>query len=229
MSKTVHPYAFRLGIIRDWRSRWFAPKTKHYADFLRADVLIRERLMEALRGMYVDAVEIERTPALFHVIVKTARPGLVIGRRGEGTTRLKRTIAEAARKIGAEMPREVKLTIEEVKAPETHARVAAEMIIESLEKRTPFRRTMRQVLEKIMLNRGVQGAKVMLAGRLDGAEMSRRETMMRGRVPLQTIRADLDFARERAHLPYGDIGVKVWIYRGDIFEEKKYGPLSQKS
>ncbi len=218
MSKTVHPYGFRLGIIRDWKSRWFS--TGKFAQLLKADVLIREHLTKKLRGMYVEAIEIERTPAIFHIIIKTSRPGLLIGRRGEGTDKIKKMIRDVFKKIGTSVPRELKLSVDEVKAPETHSAIVAQMISESLEKRTPFRRTVKQMIDKVLMNKSVLGVKITVSGRLDGSEMSRTETFKKGRIPLQTIRADVDFARERASMSYGQIGIKVWIYRGDIFEDK---------
>lgn len=217
MSKTVHPYAFRIGVIRDWRSRWFS--TKDYRFFLKADILIREWLDEKMRGMYVESVVIERTPAVFHVILKTSRPGLIIGRKGEGAERLKKEIRAKLAKLKLDIPRELKLTIEEVKSPETHARIVAQMVADSLEKRFPFRRVMKQMMEKVMANKEVLGAKISLSGRLGGAEMSRREYIKKGRIPLQTLRADIDFAKERARLPYGVVGIKVWIYKGDKFNK----------
>ncbi len=216
MSKTVHPYAFRLGIIRDWKSRWF--NLKKFRHFLRADVLLREWLEKKMKGMYVESIEIERSPNTLNVIVRTARPGLVIGRKGEGSDKLKEEIRKRLQKIGANIPRELKLTVEEVRFPEIRAKIVSQMIAESLEKRFPFRRVMKQTIEKVMANRDVKGVKISLSGRLGGAEMSRREWLRRGRIPLQTLRSDVDFARERAHLPYGDIGIKVWIYRGEILE-----------
>ncbi len=214
MSKTVHPYAFRIGIIRGWKSRWF--NLKKFRFFLKADVLIREWLEKKLRGMYVESIEIERSPNSFHIIIKTSRPGLIIGRKGEGSDKLKNEIREKLGKIGAEIPREIKLTIEEVSFPETRAKIVAQMVAENLEKRFPFRRVMKQTLEKVMANKDVKGAKIAMAGRLGGAEMSRREQLKKGNIPLQTLRANVDFARERAHLPYGHIGIKVWIYKGEI-------------
>ncbi len=216
MSKTVHPYAFRIGIIRGWKSRWF--NLKKYRHFLKADVLTREWLEKKLRGMYVDVIDIERSPDLLNIIIKTSRPGLIIGRKGEGTDKLKAEIVKKLQKIGAEIPRDMKLTVEEVRSPESHAKIVSQMVAESLEKRMPFRRVIKQTLEKVMTNRDVKGVKVSLSGRLGGAEMSRREWLRKGRIPLQTLRSDVDFARERAHLPYGDIGIKVWIYRGEILE-----------
>lgn len=217
MSKTVHPYAFRIGIIRGWRSRWFS--TKDYRFFLKADILIREWLEEKMRGMYVESVVIERTPAVFHVILKTSRPGLIIGRKGEGAERLKKEIRSRLAKLKLDIPREMKLTIEEVRLPETHAKIVSQMVADSLEKRFPFRRVMKQMMEKVMANKEVLGAKISLSGRLGGAEMSRKEYIKKGRIPLQTLRADIDFAKERARLPYGVVGIKVWIYKGDKFNK----------
>jgi small subunit ribosomal protein S3 len=218
MTHIVHPYSFRLGIVRNWKSRWFNPKK--YREFLKGDVLIREWLEKRLRGMYVDAIEIERTPDVFHIILKTSRPGLVIGRKGEGVEGLKLEVRKLFRKWKIDLPREFKLTVEEVRRPETRATIVAQMVAENLEKRLPFRRVMKQGLDKMMVNKEVKGAKISLSGRLGGAEMSRRESLDRGKMPLQTLKADIDYASERAHLPYGDIGIKIWIYREED-EDKK--------
>ena len=215
MSKTVHPYSFRLGILRNWRSRWFSPA--NYRKFLKTDVLVREALEKSLRGMFVESIEMERTPAVFHVIINTSRPGLLIGRKGEGTEKIKIQILEKMKKIGSAIPKELKLSIQEVRHPEASAKILSQMAAENLEKRTSFRRVMKQILEKGMANSGVKGVKIALSGRLDGSDMSRKEWLRKGRIPLQTLRADIDFAREKAHLPYGDIGIKVWVYKGEKF------------
>ncbi len=215
MSKVVHPYSFRLNILRNWKSRWF--NLRNYRKFLKADVLTREWLEKRLLGMYVDDIDIERSPSLLHIIIKTSRPGLIIGRKGEGSENLKKEILKKLQKIKAEIPREVKLTIEEIHSPESHAKIMAQLAAESLEKRMPFKRIMKQMTEKAMANKEVKGIKIALSGRLGGSEMSRREWLRKGRIPLQTLRADVDFARVKAHLPYGDIGVKIWIYRGEKF------------
>ncbi|HDO23691.1 MAG TPA: 30S ribosomal protein S3 [bacterium] len=216
MSKTVHPYAFRIGVIRGWKSRWF--NVKKYRHFLKTDVLIREWLEKKLRGMYIESIDMERSPNIFHLIIKTSRPGLLIGRKGEGSEKLKSEIKKKLEKIKAEIPREIKLTVEEVRSPEMRAKIVSQMVAENLEKRMPFRRIMKQMMEKVMANKEVEGAKIALSGRLGGTEMSRREWLKKGRIPLQTLRANVDFARERAHLPYGDIGIKVWIYRGELLK-----------
>ena len=219
MSHIVHPYAHRLGITKDWKSRWFGVKGE-YQKRLKGDVLVREFLQKRLRGMYISGVDIERGTKLFRIIIRTSRPGLLIGKSGEGAVRLKNALTSflRARKLsGAE---QMKLDIEEVRSPEGNAAIVAQQIAESLEKRLPFRRVMKQTLEKVMANRDVKGIKVYLGGRLGGAEMARTEEQKRGRIPLQTLRADIDFARERAHMSYGDIGIKVWIYKGEIFADK---------
>jgi small subunit ribosomal protein S3 len=220
MSHKVHPYSHRLGIIRDWQSRWFGTRGQ-YQKFLKADVLLREFLDKKLRGLAVNAVDIERGRNSLRLTVRSARPGLLIGRSGEGSTKLRNEIMKFLRSIEAEVPKEFKLDIEEVKNPETQARLVAQIIDEGLEKRMPFKRVMKQAIDKALGNRDVQGIKVTLSGRLGGSEIGRTETLKKGRLPLQTLRADIDFAREKAYMSYGVIGIKVWIYRGEIFADKK--------
>ncbi|HEY4483479.1 MAG TPA: 30S ribosomal protein S3 [Candidatus Paceibacterota bacterium] len=223
MSHTVHPYSHRLGILRDWRSRWFTGRGKSlvYRDLLKGDVLTRQFLEKALRTFLVDDIEIERGENSMHVFIKTARPGMIIGRSGEGTAKLKEDLLKVLRKQKVSVPRDMRLIIEEVRSPESHAGIVAHMIEELIEKRTTFRRVLKQTAEKVMANKDVKGMKVTLSGRLDGAEMGRVESIMKGRLPLQTLRADVDFAKGRASMPYGDIGIKVWIYRGEIFADAK--------
>jgi small subunit ribosomal protein S3 len=218
MSKHVHPYSHRLGILRDWKSRWFS-SDKKYRDYLKADVLVREYLVKKLRGMYVAGVEIERSEKAMHIIIKTSRPGVLIGRSGEGQVKLKNDIDNYMKKYKLEKNQEVKLTIEEIRSPESNAAIVGFMVAESLEKRLPFRRVMKQMVEKVMANRDVEGVRIALGGRLGGADMARYEDLKRGRIPLQTLRADIDFAREKAHMTYGDIGIKVWIYKGEVFNK----------
>lgn len=221
MTHTVHPYAHRLGVIRDWKSRWFAKTPAKYRENVMVDSAVRRFLRKRLRGAYVCAVEIERNEKAIRVIVKTSRPGLVIGRGGEGSTKLTKEIEAIIRDVPKAERKAVRLDIEEVRSPESQSPVVAYMVAEGLEKRQTFRRVLKQTVEKVMANRDVLGVRIAIAGRLGGAEMSRTEEIKRGRVPLQTIRADIDFAREQAYLPYGVIGIKVWIYRGDIFADKK--------
>ncbi|MFZ2072610.1 MAG: 30S ribosomal protein S3 [Minisyncoccia bacterium] len=220
MSKIVHPYAHRLVILRDWKSRWFADPKK-YCDYLKGDVLLREYLEKKLRGMYVSSIEIERSRKATRFIIKTSRPGLIIGRSGEGATKLKEEILKKMDKLKLTRSEDFKLEIVEVTNPEADAAIVAFMVAEGLEKRMPYRRVIKQIIEKVMSAHGVEGARVVLSGRLGGAEIARTEELKRGSIPLQTFRADIDFKRERAHLPYGDIGIKVWIYRGKIFADKK--------
>ncbi len=220
MSHTVHPYSHRLGLIRDWKSRWFGLRDKYRAN-LKSDILIREYLAKRLRDYYVSTIEIERNEKQFRIIVKTSRPGMFIGRSGEGVTQMKNDIAKEMRRLKLPTLQEIKIDVEEVRSPESNAAILARMIAESLEKRLPFRRVMKQTIEKAMANRDVLGVKVYLGGRLGGADMARAEELKKGRVPLQTLRADIDFAREKAHMTYGDIGIKVWVYRGEIFAKNQ--------
>lgn len=221
MTHTVHPYAHRLGILRDWKSRWFSPDKARFREYLKADTEIREYLKKRLRGQYVSSIDIERSEKTLRVIVKTSRPGMIIGRSGEGAVKLKRDIDSRLAKLKLGEHPELKLDIEEVRSPESNAAIVGAMVSEGLEKRMPFRRVLKQTVEKVMANRDVLGIRIAISGRLGGAEMSRREQIKKGRIPLQTFRADIDFARIQALLPYGVIGIKVWIYKGDVFDEKK--------
>jgi len=219
MSKIVHPYAHRLGILRDWRHRWFSVGPK-YQENLRADILLREYLLKEMRGMYIGALEIERGEKTLRIIIKTSRPGVIVGRSGEGSKRLHGKIVAFLTKRGAAVP-EVKLDIVEIRSPESNAAIVAYMVAEGLEKRLAFRRVLKQTIEKVMANRDVKGVRIALSGMLGGGSMSRKEELKRGRIPLQTFRSDIDYARERANLPLGVIGIKVWIYRGEVFADTK--------
>ncbi len=221
MTHTVHPYAHRLGIIRDWKSRWFTNSKAGYRSNLKIDTNVREFLNKKLRGMYIDTVEIERDRTELRVTIKTSRPGMIIGRDGEGSKNLQKEVEKVVRKAlsgtGLDMPK-IKLDIVEVRSPESRAAIVAYMIAEGLEKRQPFRRVMKQTVEKVMANRDVQGVRIRVSGRLGGADMARSEEVRKGRVPLQTLRADIDYASEYALDTYGKMGIKVWIYRGEIFD-----------
>lgn len=215
MSKVVNPFAHRLGIIKDWRHRWYASGPA-YQENLKADILLREHLLKSLRGMYIGGLEIERNAKQLRVIIKTSRPGVIIGRSGEGSTKLRNQISDFLKHKKLPVP-EIKLDIEEIRSPESNAAIVAYMVAEGLEKRMPFRRVMKQTIEKVGANRDVKGVRVQVSGMLGGGSMSRTENLKKGRVPLQTFRSDIDFARERANLPLGVIGIKVWIYRGEVF------------
>ena len=219
MSKVVHPYAHRLVTLRDWKSRWFADKK--YKDLLKSDVVVREFLAKKLRGFYVSRVEIERNVKATKIMVYTSRPGMIIGRSGECAAKLKADLVAHMKKRGIANPEEFKLDIVEVTNPDADAAIVGCTIAEGLEKRLPYRRVMKQAIEKVMTARGVKGARIYLGGRLAGSEIARSEQIKRGSIPLQTFRADVDFAREKAHMSYGDIGIKVWISRGEVFNDKK--------
>ena len=218
MTHVVHPYSHRLGIIRDWKSRWFGKTTESYVDHLRADVLVRAWLTKRLRGMYLSLIEMERSEKQYRIMIHTSRPGMIIGRGGDGIEKLRAALKKEMRRLKIEVPQDVKLDILEVANPESDAAIVAAMIAEGIEKRLPFRRVLKTTIEKVMANRDVQGARIAVSGRLGGAEMARREQIKRGGIPLQTLRADIDFARERANMTYGVIGIKVWIYRGMKFD-----------
>ncbi len=220
MTHVAHPYVQRLGIIRDWKSRWFATDPKKYREYIRTDAAVRKFLSKKLRTMHIASVEIERNEKIFRVAIATSRPGLIIGRSGEGATKLRKEVDMLLRTLKLTEKPEIKIDIEEVRSPETSASIVGQMVVEGLEKRMPFRRVMKQTAEKVMANRDVKGVRIICSGRLGGAEMARKEETKKGRIPLQTLRANIDFSRETAVLPYGAIGIKVWIYRGDIFTNR---------
>lgn len=219
MTHTVHPYAHRLGIIRDWKSRWFGSSAKQYRENLRIDTALRTYFEKRLRGLYVTSVEIERDEKELRITINTSRPGMVIGRSGEGSQKLIADIEKQISKLRLEERPTIKLDVVEVRSPESHAAIVAAMIAEGLEKRMPHRRVLKQTLEKVMANRDVKGVRIRIAGMLGGASMARAEEIKKGRIPLQTFRADIDYAKDYAMQPLGKIGIKVWIYRGDIFED----------
>jgi small subunit ribosomal protein S3 len=207
MGQKISPIAMRMTVNKEWRSRWFS--SKKYSDFLKEDLAIRKLLNKQLRNMSVDKIEIERSPDVLSVIVHTSRPGLIIGRGGTGAEDLRAAVQKLVRRKTA-----VRLDIQEFKNPETSAAIVAESMAEQVEKRIPYRRVIKQALAKIMANRSVKGAKVVVAGRLDGNEIARTEHLEQGSLPLQTLRADIDYARATAYTTYGTVGIKVWIYKG---------------
>lgn len=212
MGHKISPTSFRVGINKDWLSHWFG--RKNYIKYLKADVAVRGLLVKRLKNMAVDKVDIERGTDTLNVVIHTARPGLIIGRGGTGVEELKSAINSLLKKkIG------VRVEIQEIKHPESSASIMAESMVDQIEKRIPFRRIMKQTLSKIMANRETKGAKIQISGRLDGAEIARTEHLEQGSLPLQTIRADIDFARATAMTTYGTIGVKVWIYKGEVFQK----------
>ena len=217
MGQKINPLSFRLGYNEPWRSRWL--NRKHFRSLLKQDVEIRRFLDKKLRGAAVDVIEIERSPNAVTVIIKTARPGIVIGRGGGGIEDLQKQLQKIS--SPKEAGQQVKVRVEEIKHSEASARIMAENIAEQLEKRLPHRRVMKQSRDKMIANKAVEGVKILLSGRIGGAEIARREWLASGRLPLHTLRANIDFARAEAHTTYGLIGVKVWIYKGQVFEKDK--------
>src|SRR3989344_6369938 len=211
MGQKISPTSLRMGISKDWASRWFGGRK--YSDYLKDDLRVRKFLDTKLKGMSVDRVDIERGTDALNVVIFTSRPGFLIGRGGTGIEELKSEIYKLLKKKIS-----VRLEIQEIKNPEFSATIMAESMVEQTEKRIPFRRVLKQTLSKIMANRQVKGAKVMMGGRLDGAEIARSEHLEEGSLPLQTLRADIDFAKDTATTTYGTIGIKVWIYKGEKFE-----------
>ena len=217
MTKIVHPYSHRLGVIKDWKSRWFSVN----ADFrlnLKGDMLMRDWITKNLKNQYIGLVEIERNSKATKVIINTSRPGVVIGKNGEGVIKIKNALEKILLKIGEKNPN-LQIEVIEIKNPEGNASIVSQMIAEGIEKRLPYRRVLKQTVEKVMAVKDIKGIRIYLGGRLAGADMARSEEIKRGRIPLQTIRADIDYARHKARMPYGDLGIKVWIYKGDIFNK----------
>jgi len=215
MGRKVHPIGFRLKVNKTWESRWFA-NPDNYADQLHEDLAIRDLVYESAPRAGISRVEIERYPNTIHVTVHTAKPGIVIGRKGAN-------VKELRRKLQAQTGVAVKLDISEIKDPDLDARLVAENIASQLSRRISHRRAMQRAVAQTM-RQGAKGVKVMCSGRLAGVEMARREWVREGRVPAQTLRADIDFARAEALTTYGRIGVKVWIYKGDILPEAEEKP-----
>lgn len=224
MAHKVHPKIFRIRETADWQSRWFE-KTA-YQEALREDFLIRSYIEKSMKDAGVESVEIERFAGNISIIINTSRPGLLIGRGGSGIEELRKAIAKILEKdkksryrvIKDTRKREIRLEIREVKNPWNSAPLTAQWVAQQLEKRMPYRRVMKQALTKVMANKDIKGAKVEVSGRLGGADIARRETLKTGRLPLQTLRARIDYALREAKTKYGMIGVKVWMYRGDKFD-----------
>jgi len=211
MAHKVHPKAFRIKETADWNSRGFYQK--RLPQYLEEDFKIREFLKKKIGKLGVEKIEIERSPGKINVIISSARPGLIIGRGGGGIEDLKK---ELENKLLKEK-QELKMEIREIRAPWASAQLASQWMAQQIEKRVPFRRVLKQALDKIMAQKGVEGCRVEVAGRLGGVEIARREWLKRGRLPRQTLRAQIDYAQERAYCTYGVIGIKVWIYKGEKF------------
>lgn len=211
MGQKVHPVGLRIGIIRDWESRWYSDK--HFADFLHEDLRIRKYIKEKLYRAGIPRIEIERQSKAVKITVHAARPGIIIGRGGTGIDALRKELVELTGK-------EVQLNVQEIRRPDLEAQLVAESVAQQLERRVAHRRAMKQAVQRT-LRAGAKGIRISCSGRLAGAEIARYEWYREGRVPLHTLRADIDFGVAEALTTYGRIGVKVWIYRGDVFPEKR--------
>lgn len=218
MTHKVHPKVYRLRESSDWDSRWL--NTKHLPEYLEEDFRIRKYLNKVLKDGGVEKIEIERFPGKVNILINTARPGLIIGRGGKGAEDLKKAL-ERILPLPKTGKRELRIEIREVKNPWTSASLSAQWATQQIEKRVGHKRVMKQVLEKIMANREMQGARIEISGRLGGSEIARRDWLKRGRMPRQTLRAIIDYHLAEAFCSYGVIGVKVWIYKGEKFEQKK--------
>jgi small subunit ribosomal protein S3 len=211
MGRKVHPIGFRLGYIKDWQSRWYADRS--FAEFVQEDRHIRELIQKELEGAGISRVEIERAANRVEITIHTAKPGVVIGKRGQNVDVLRNKLEQLTGK-------KVKLNISEVHQPELDAQLVAESVAEQISRRVSFKRAMKQATQRAM-RMGAQGIMIKVSGRLGGAEMARTVTDMEGRIPRHTLRADIDYAVVHAHTTYGRIGVKVWIYKGEVFPGKE--------
>jgi small subunit ribosomal protein S3 len=213
MGHKIHPVGMRLGITRTWDSRWF--EKKHYIDWLHEDVAIRKFFNRWMRSAAISRIEIERRANQARVIVNTAKPGIIIGKRGVGIEDIRKSLEQLTGK-------NVQVNVMEIKHPELDARLVGQNIVDQLEKRIAFRRAMKQAISRTM-KAGARGVKVQVSGRLGGAEIARTERNADGKVPLHTLRADIDYATVEAFTTFGRIGVKVWIYRGEVLPEQPRG------
>lgn len=211
MGRKVNPIGFRLGIVTDWESKWFAEK--NYTDQLHEDLKIRRLIMQDLQRAGISKIELERSANKVDLTLHTSKPGIVIGKQGANVERLRQMLER-------EFGKKIHIKIEEIKVPEIDARLIADSIAEQIARRVSYRRAMKHAVQQA-IRRGAKGVKITLSGRLGGAEMSRTVTEMDGRVPRQTLRAGIDFGVVHAHTTYGRIGVKVWVYTGDVMPERR--------
>ncbi|MGB5833623.1 MAG: 30S ribosomal protein S3 [Thiohalocapsa sp.] len=219
MGQKVHPTGIRLGIVKDWNSIWYAD-SKNYADLLINDLEVREYLKKKLSSASVSRIQINRPARNAHITIHTARPGVVIGKKGEDIDKLR---ADISQRMG--IP--VHISIEEIRKPELDAQLVAEGIAQQLERRIMFRRAMKRAVQSTM-RAGAGGVRVNIAGRLNGAEIARSEWYREGRVPLHTLRADIDYGFAEARTTYGILGVKTWVFRGEIFDDMPQDAVQEK-
>jgi small subunit ribosomal protein S3 len=222
MGQKVHPTGIRLGIVKDWSSTWYAD-TKTFPEYIRSDYLIRDYIKKKLKDASVSRIEIERPAKKVNITIHTARPGIVIGKKGEDIEKLRREVSAL---IDMHI-NDVRINISEVRKPEMDAHLVAEGIAQQLERRVMFRRAMKRAVTNTM-RVGAEGIKVKVGGRLNGAEIARSEWYREGRVPLHTLRADIDYGFAEAHTTYGVIGVKVWIFKGEVFDKPEVVPAEEK-
>lgn len=232
MGHKIKPTAFRTGVIKDWTARWF-PKKNNFKEYLEEDVLIRKIIADKIGAAGIDYVAIERFGDSIRIHIKAAKPGLIIGRGGKGiedlSKLLDKKVAAIRTKNGSKKLTGISMNIEELKRFDVSAAVTGYNIARDLERRMPFRRILKKTLENLMQTREVKGAKIRVSGRLNGAEIARTEQLAKGTIPLQTIRADIDYAEATAYTTYGTIGVKVWINKGEVFKEREKEPTKRPS
>ncbi len=219
MGRKVHPYGFRLGYIKDWRSKWYTADKKAYTEQLAEDSKVRDLIRKEVGHAGISDIRIERFPKQVTIYVHTAKPGIIIGRKGASVNALRKHLEELTQK-------KIKLEVLEVEHPESDAYLVAEGIAQQLEKRISHKRAMKQAVTRAMRG-GAQGIKITAGGRLAGSEMARRELVKEGRVPLNTLRADIDFARKEALTTYGKIGIKVWIFRGNVMPQERRAQIQK--
>jgi len=230
MGQKVHPYGFRLGVIKTWNSKWF--EERNYASWLHEDITLRRLVKEHLANAGLAGVEIERAAAKVKIVIYTARPGIVIGKGGKGVEDLKKG-KPADRKGQAPFrgllhytnagPDDIVIDVQEIRKPDTNAQLVSETVATQLERRVSFRRAMKKAVSSAM-KLGAKGIRIRCAGRLGGSEMSRVESYREGRVPLHTLRADIEYGTAEAHTTYGSIGVKVWLFKGEVLPQKRRRP-----
>ena len=231
MGQKVHPYGFRLGVIKTWNSKWF--EERNYANWLHEDITLKRLVKQRLNNAGIAGVEVERAASKVKVVVYTARPGIVIGKGGKGVEDLKKGAATAERKgerpfpglvhYTNASPDDIVIDVQEIRKPDTNAQLVSETVATQLERRVSFRRAMKKAVSAAM-KLGAKGIRIRCAGRLGGSEMARVESYREGRVPLHTLRADIEFGTAEAHTTYGSIGVKVWLFKGEVLPTKKRRP-----
>jgi len=225
MGQKVHPQGFRLGVIKTWNSKWF--EQKNYAAWLHEDITIKRMVKEHLANANIAAVEIERAAAKVKVIIYTSRPGIVIGKQGKGVEELKigsskdgKTLFPGLKRYTNAAVDDIVIDVQEIRRPDTNAQLIAELVCTQLERRVSFRRAMKKAVNQAM-KLGAKGIRIRCAGRLGGAEMARVESYREGRVPLHTLRADIEYGTAEAHTTFGAIGTKVWLFKGEVLPQKK--------